>query len=158
MINLIWAMDQNRLIGAKDKLPWHYPLDLKHFKTLTNQKRVLMGHETYLSLKGYYKNKSLPFNPIYVANLNDYNYPDAILVKDVISFLANNEEELWVVGGKTIYELSLPYANNLYITYILNHHQGDIYIKPIDLTNYQLTYKEVYPQLIFTKYERIEKL
>ena len=156
MISLIWAMDENRLIGAKDRLPWHYPLDLKYFQSLTKNQVVVMGHETYLSLKGYYKSKPLPFSKIYVANLNDYTYDDAILVKDFITFLENNKENLWVIGGKTIYELALPYANNLYITYILNRHEGDIYIKPFSLDNYILTNKLIEPSLIFAKYERKE--
>ena len=115
-----------------------------------------MGHETYLSLKGYYKSKPLPFSKIYVANLNDYTYDDAILVKDFITFLKNNKENLWVIGGKTIYELALPYANTLYITYILNRHEGDTYIKPFSLDNYRLTNKLIEPSLIFAKYERKE--
>lgn len=156
MISLIWAMDENRLIGAKDRLPWYYPIDLKYFQSLTKNQVVVMGHETYLSLKGYYKSKPLPFSKIYVANLNDYTYDDAILVKDFITFLENNKENLWVIGGKTIYELALPYANTLYITYILNRHEGDTYIKPFSLDNYRLTNKLIEPSLIFAKYERKE--
>ncbi len=155
MINLIWAMDENRLIGARDRLPWSYPTDLKHYHKLTKGKDVLMGHETYLSLKGYYKSRPLPYVKIFVANLNDYHYDDAILVKDVTDFLANYQDELWVIGGKTIYELALDYADNLYITYILNRHQGDIYMKPFSLVNFKLSNKVIEPSLIFTKYERI---
>ncbi|MGI6787703.1 MAG: dihydrofolate reductase [Acholeplasmataceae bacterium] len=154
MINLIWAMDENRLIGDKNRLPWHYPTDLKHFNNLTRNKIVLMGHETYLSLKGYYKSKRLPYQKIYVANLNYYQYEDAILVSDAINFLKNNQEELWVIGGKMIYELSLPFADNLYITYILNRHVGNIYLKSFSLNAFTLTEKRVEPGLIFTKYER----
>lgn len=155
MIKLIWAMDENRLIGAKNRLPWHYPSDLKYFQSLTKNEEVLMGHETYLSLKGYYKSRPLPFSKIYVANLGDYHYDDAILVKDVVSFLKQDHKDLWVIGGKTIYELALPYANKLYITYILNRHDGDIYIKPFSLSNYKLVNKRVEPSLISAVYERV---
>jgi dihydrofolate reductase len=154
MINLIWAMDENRLIGDKSRLPWHYPTDLKHFNSLTRGKTVLMGHETYMSLKGYYKTKPLPYEKIYVANLEKHDYPDAELVSDAIKFLKEFKDELWVIGGKIIYELSLPYADNLYITYILNKHEGNIYFKPFSLEDFKLTEKKVEPGLIFTKYER----
>lgn len=156
MIKLIWAMDENRLIGAKDRLPWHYSADLKHFNRLTKNQTVLMGHETYLSLKGYYKNRKLPYSKIYVCNLLDVEYNDAILVKDVVTFLQETKEDLWVIGGKTIYELALPFANRLYITYILNKHEGDIYLKPFSLNEFKLIDKRVEPQLIFTEYERIK--
>lgn len=158
MINLIWAMDENWLIGAKNRLPWHYPEDLKYFQNQTKNKIVLMGHETYLSLKGYYKTKPLPFLKIYVANLQVEAYDDAELVSDVIKFLQQVDYELWVIGGKTIYELSILFADNLFITYILNRHQGDIYLKPFNLNDFQLVEKHVVPQLIFTRYERKVKL
>lgn len=152
MITLIWAMDENRLIGDANKLPWHLPKDLAFFKKITFGKDVLMGHETYLSLKGYYQKKPLPFKNIYVANLNDYTYPDAVHVKNIHSFLKSFSNELFVIGGKTIYELSLPYADQLYITYILKAYRGNIYIKPFDLNPYLVKWYELDDGLIFTHY------
>lgn len=135
MIHLIWAMDENWLIGKGDKLPWRYPEDLKYFKDKTHNKTVLMGHNTYCSLKDvYYKNKKLPFKKIYVATReNTRDYEDAIIVNDVVSFLKNNDEKLWVIGGSTIYSLALPFANKLYITWILNNYEGDIYFPKFPL-------------------------
>lgn len=154
MINLIWAMDENRLVGKGNKLPWRYSKDLKYFKEMTHGKTVLMGDATYESLKGYYKNRPLPFGKIYVANLESKYYPDATRVPDLFKFLDEFEDDLWVVGGKTIYELSLPYADRLYITYILNRHEGDVYFKPFSLKNFKVIKKRVEPSLLFTVYER----
>lgn len=154
MIYLIWAMDENRLIGDKGRLPWHIPKDLAFFKKITKNKNVLMGHETYISLKGYYKKNPLPFGKIYVANLNNHKYEDATLINNVNSFLENREEELFVIGGKTIYELSLPYANFLYITYILKKYSGNIYLKPFDISQFKVLNYETTDGLIFTKYQK----
>ncbi|MDY0278142.1 MAG: dihydrofolate reductase [Acholeplasma sp.] len=154
MISLIWAMDENWLVGNGDKLPWHYPEDLKYFKNITNQRIVLMGDLTYKSMKGYYKTKPLPFKKIYVANLNDEIYDDAILVKDVISFLNNNNEELFVIGGPTIYRLALPFANKLYITYVLGRHEGNVFFPKFDLNSFKLISYSNVDKLIFTLYER----
>lgn len=156
MISLIWAMDENWLVGKDDKLPWHYPKDLAYYKSVVNEQVVLMGHETYLSLKGYYKNKPFPFSKIYVANLDDYQYQDAILVKDAISFLKNNNENLYVIGGPTIYKLALPYANRLYITFVLDRHQGNIYFTKFDLSKFELKSFYNTDKLIFAVYERGE--
>ena len=71
MISLIWAMDKNWLIGKENKIPWHYKKDLMYFKEKTQGKTVLMGDNTYYSLKGYYKDRPLPYGKIYVASLND---------------------------------------------------------------------------------------
>ncbi|MFA6693170.1 MAG: dihydrofolate reductase, partial [Acholeplasmataceae bacterium] len=49
MIMMIWAMDENHLIGKGNLLPWHYPKDLEYFKKMTSDVSVLMGDMTYQS-------------------------------------------------------------------------------------------------------------
>jgi dihydrofolate reductase len=154
MISMIWAMDENWLIGKDNVLPWHYPKDLAYFKEMTAKEAVLMGEMTYQSLKSYFKSKPLPFKKIYVANIEDKNYPDAIHVKDLFSFLKEVKEDLMVIGGKTIYQLCLPYANRLYITYVLKRHQGNVYFPSFDLSQFKLIKKELTDELIFAVYER----
>lgn len=155
MISLIWAMDENWLIGKDNVLPWHYPKDLAYFKNMTKDKAVLMGDLTYESLKSYYKTKPLPFFKNYVANLNDKVYPDATLIKDLHGFLKNTKEDLMVIGGKTIYQLALPYADRLYITYVLKTHEGNVYFPTFDLSQFKLIEKTMEDGLIFAVYERI---
>ncbi len=157
MISMIWAMDENWLIGKDNVLPWHYPKDLAYFKNMTKDKAVLMGDMTYLSLKGYYKTKPLPFRKNYVANINDASYPDAIHIKDLFSFLKTTEEDIFVIGGKTIYQLSLPFADRLYITYVLKTHEGNVYFPSFDLSQFKLIEKRLEDQLIFAVYERISE-
>ena len=154
MISLIWAMDENRLIGNGNRLPWHIKEDLTYFKSITSNKIVLMGHETYMSLKSYYVNKPLPFDKVYVANLNEYQYNDATIIRDVIRFLTNINEDIFVVGGKIIYELSLPYADYLYITYVKGKYEGDVYFCEFDMSDFKLIKKEVTEQLEFSVYSR----
>lgn len=157
MISMIWAMDENWLIGKDNLLPWHYPKDLAYFKNMTKDQAVLMGDMTYQSLKGYYKNKPLPFRKNYVANINDATYSDAIHVKDLFKFLKEVDEDIVVIGGKTIYQLCLPYADRLYITYVLRTHEGNVYFPSFDLSQFKLIEKRVEDQLIFATYERIKK-
>ena len=157
MISMIWAMDENWLIGKDNVLPWHYPKDLAYFKNMTKDQAVLMGDMTYLSLKSYYKTKPLPFKKNYVANINDVNYPDAVHVKDLFEFLKTTKEDIFVIGGKTIYQLALPYANRLYITYVLKTHEGNVYFPSFDLSQFKLIEKRLDDQLIFAVYERISR-
>jgi len=154
MISMIWAMDENWLIGKDNVLPWHYPKDLAYFKEMTSKEAVLMGEMTYQSLKSYFKSKPLPFKKIYVANIEDKIYPDAIHVKDLFSFLEEVKEDIMVIGGKTIYQLCLPYAKKLYITYVLKRHQGNVYFPSFDLSQFKLIKKELTDELIFAVYER----
>lgn len=154
MINLMWAMDENWLVGNDDKLPWRIAADLKYFQKTTKDKTVLMGHETYLSMKGYYNNKPFPFKKVYVANLEQVSYNDATLVRDVIKFLKTCNKELFVIGGPTIYKLALPFANQLYITYVLDRYIGNVYFPKFDLSQYKVITYTTLDKLIFTKYER----
>lgn len=154
MISMIWAMDENWLIGSNNLLPWHYPKDLAYFKNLTKDQTVLMGDMTYQSLKTYYVTKPLPFKKIYIANIDDKEYPDGYHVKDLIHFLETTEEDIMIIGGKTIYQLSLPYAKRLYITYVLKAHDGNVYFPKFDLTDFQLIDNKLEDGLIFAVYER----
>ncbi len=159
MINLIWAMDKNWLIGKDDKLPWRYREDLLYFKSKTHNKTVLMGDNTYRSLKGYYAGRKLPFLKVYVASRDHTKqYPDATQVDDVVSFLKDYKEELWVVGGSVVYNLALPYADNLYITFIEKEYEGNKHFKKFDLEKeFKLAsyfYGEA-KELKFCVYERV---
>ena len=133
MIKLIWAMDKNWLIGKENKIPWHYKEDLLYYKEKTAGQIVLMGDNTYFSLKGYYKTKPLPYAKIYVASLNDLKLDDAIVINDLKGFLSQNKEDLWVVGGATIYRFALEFADELYITHIEKAYEGDAYFPKFDL-------------------------
>ncbi|MDR2828081.1 MAG: dihydrofolate reductase [Acholeplasmatales bacterium] len=156
MINLIWAMDLNNLIGKNNKIPWHYKEDLLYYKNKTEGNIVLMGEKTYYSLKEYYKTKALPYKKIYVASINKIEGSDFILVNDIKKFLENydDKEDIWIVGGKTIYELSLPYASKLYITIVLETYDGDTYMNNLDLKEYKLISSELKQPLVFLEYER----
>ena len=128
MINLIWAMDENWLVGKDDLIPWHVKEDLLYFKSKVKGKTVVMGDTTYFSLKGYYKNRPLPYGKIYVASLdNNLKLEDAEVINDFKTFIENYDEEIWVTGGATIFKIALPYADNLYISFIKGKYEGNVY-------------------------------
>ena len=156
MINMIWAMDENNLVGNGDKIPWHIKEDLIYYKSKTKGQVVLMGDTTYYSLKGYYKDKPLPYGKIYVATIDKNLVIDGvIMVYDLINFLENNQEDdLWVVGGATIYKISLPYANRLYISFIKGTHEGDRYFPKINFDNYNLIWENNSDLVRYTVFEK----
>lgn len=156
MINLIWAMTKNQVIGKNNQIPWHIKEDLIYYKEHTAGKIVVMGENTYYSLKGYYKTRPLPYGKIYVASLDEtLKLEDAIIVSDVEELLANTKEELWVVGGATIYQLALPYADRLYISWIKKEYEGDTYFPEIDFTKFKKSYQKETDLVIYTIYERV---
>ncbi len=160
MINLIWAMDKNQLVGKGDRIPWHIKEDLLYYKAKTKDKTVIMGDTTYFSLKGYYKDKPLPYGKIYVATIDkgliiDDKLNDVVMIYDINSFLASYTDELWVCGGATIYKLALPYADYLYISYVKGEYEGDRYFPQIDFSKYELIWENDTDQVRYTTFKRV---
>jgi dihydrofolate reductase len=152
---MIFAIDPTGLIGKENDLPWYYPEDLQYFKYVTLNKTVLMGVTTFESIISRL-NKPLPNRKSIVASLNDYSYPGVEVIHDLDSFLKKkHEEEIFVIGGKTIYELAFPYAKRLYITHIKKVFEGDTYLD-LDLSNFKLIKADDNEDLTFCIYERIE--
>ena len=155
MINLIWAMDENWLVGKDDLIPWHIKEDLLYFKSKVKGKTVVMGDTTYFSLKGYYKTRPLPYGKIYVASLdNNLKLEDAEVINDFKSFIENYNEEIWVTGGATIFKMALPYADNLYISFIKGQYEGNVYFPKFNLEEYKLMWKEDTERVIFSLYTK----
>lgn len=153
MISMIFAIDPTGLIGRNNDLPWNYPEDLQYFKYITLNKTVLMGVTTFESIIQRL-NKPLPNRKSIVASLNDYSYPGVEVINDLESFLKkNHEEEIFVIGGKTIYEIAFPYAERLYITHIKKVYEGDTYLD-LDLSDFHLVKADDNQELTFAIYER----
>ncbi len=156
MINLIVAIGNNNIIGKGNDLPWHYPEDLQYFKKTTLNKTVLMGEKTFYSIVSRI-GKPLPKRKSIVATLDHaFQYESVEVVYDLINYLQNTDEEIFIIGGKQIYELSLPYAKRLYITHINKDYDGDIYFPKINYSEYKLISKQDSSEdLSFCVYERI---
>ncbi len=125
IISLIVAMDENRVIGYKNKLPWTLPSELKYFRETTKGKPVIMGRRTYESI-----GRPMPERlNIIVTRDKDYKAAGCTVVnskEDAIK-AAKGSNEIMVIGGAEIYRLFLPIANRLYITKVHGSFNGDTY-------------------------------
>jgi dihydrofolate reductase len=116
MISLIVAMDQNRLIGKDNDLPWRLPEDLKYFKRITTGHTVVMGRKTFESIGRPLPNRE----NVVLTHQKDYKKEGATVihsVEELEALDAEKEDELFVIGGATLYEQTLDVANRLYITH-----------------------------------------
>ena len=159
MINMIWAMDKNNLIGDGNRIPWHVKEDLIYYKNKTKGQNVLMGDATYFSLKSYYKTKPLPYGKCYIATIDknlkiENPLEDIEIIYDLDSFLKKFDGDLWVCGGATIYKLALPYANRLYISFIKGDFKGDKYFPTIDYDKYNMIWENETDSVIYKVFER----
>ncbi len=157
MISLIFAIDPNYLIGNDNDLPWNYPEDLRYFKKITENKTVLMGLETFRSIISR-NGKPLPNRHSVIASLEPYSFPGVTVINDLMRFLlVPRDDEIFIIGGKTIYELALPFADKLYITHIRKVHEGNVFLKTMDLSKFRLISKDEREDLTFAIYERIRR-
>ncbi|WP_377889072.1 dihydrofolate reductase [Alkalihalobacillus sp. R86527] len=124
MISFLLAMDENRMIGKDNDLPWHLPADLKYFKKMSLDKSIVMGRKTFESI-----GKPLPGRKSYVITRRDLTIDDVTVLHSIDQFLElveeDKEKEWFVIGGAEVYRQLLPYANRLYITEIHEEFQGD---------------------------------
>ena len=157
MLSIIVAMDPNRLIGCGNDLPWHYPEDLQYFKKVTIGKSVLMGYNTYMSIFNRLK-KALPGRTNYVLTSKKALPGEGIIVKDLTEFLENKKtEEVFIIGGKSVYEQFINLVGRLYITWIHKTYSGDTFFPEFDLQDFQLIQVNETPNCTFSVYERKQK-
>ncbi|MBN2604900.1 MAG: dihydrofolate reductase [Bacilli bacterium] len=156
MVSIIVAIGKNNVIGKGNLLPWNYPEDLKYFKQTTLNKTVIMGENTFKSIISYL-NKPLPKRKSVIATLTDYEYPGVEVTHDIVTYLKNfpKDEEIFVIGGKIIYDIALEMADRLYITHIDKEYEGDVFFKTIDYSKYQLISEEIVGELNWSVYERV---
>lgn len=142
-LSIIVACAQNMAIGKNNDLLWHISDDLKRFKSLTSGHAVLMGRNTFDSLP----KKPLPKRRNIVITHNpDFSYqiPDTAtgtleVVHSIQEALlqTQGEEEVFVIGGAAIYQQLLPLADKLYITWVYQDFQADVYFPEIDLNQFE---------------------
>jgi len=115
-ISLIVAMASHRVIGRKNQMPWHLPADLRHFKTVTMGKPVIMGRKTFESI-----GRPLPGRLNIVISRNTEWFHEGVervaSLPDALSLVAA-QDEVMIIGGGQLYKESLPMANKLYLTHI----------------------------------------
>src|ERR1700756_2106906 len=119
-LELVVAVAENDVIGRGNQLPWHLPADLRHFKSLTLGKPVLMGRKTYESI-----GKALPGRTnIVLSRSTEFSPGDCVVVKTLdeariaAGAAAGAGSALMVIGGAEIYRQCLPIASRIHLTLV----------------------------------------
>lgn len=141
-MNIIVAVDKNWAIGYKNKLLVSIPADMKFFRETTSEKVVVMGRKTLESFPNGLPLKNRT-NIVLTSNPN-YKVKDAIVVNTMDELLKELEkyskEDIFVIGGETIYRQLLPYCKKAYITKIDHAYQADTYFPNLDnLEEWEMT-------------------
>lgn len=128
MFSIIAAVGKNGEIGKGGGLIWHLPGDLRYFKEKTSGHTVLMGRKTYESLpSGGLPNRK---NVVLSRKTGD--------AEQILTELSKLNEEVFVIGGGSIYEMMLPKCKHLYLTEIDAEEPGaDTFFPQFDKNDYQ---------------------
>lgn len=124
-IILILARAENGVIGHGDRLPWHIPEDLRHFKRLTKNRPMIMGRKTFDSLPGLLPGRR------HIVLTHDRNWEEegAEPVHSVAEALKiSNAPHVAVIGGAQICAMFLPYADRIELTEVHISPEGDVRI------------------------------
>lgn len=144
-LSMIAAVGQNLELGYQNQLLCHLPKDLKHFKQITSGHTVIMGDRTWESLP----KKPLPDRRNIVVTLQETIFPDCLTVhsiEDALALARDEEDEVFVMGGATMYRLFLPYAQTLYLTRILFPFTADVFFPAINEQEWTVTENEFVPK------------
>lgn len=144
-ISIVAAVADNYAIGKGNKLPWHLPADLKHFRELTTGHAVVMGKRTFESLpNGPLPNrKNVVLTSVMSEGVNE-GYFEADSLEDAL-YLCEKEDKVFIVGGAAVYRQSLEIADSLYITWVHHEFSADIYFPEVDFSKWEEVSRQDFP-------------
>ena len=132
-MTIIVAADAKWGIGYKDELLVRIPEDLKNFKALTTGHTVVLGRKTLATFpKGApLKNRT----NIIMSRDPEYTVPDAIVahsLDELLDIVRDIDDEIFVIGGGTVYDQLLPYCDKAIVTKIDNEYEADTFFHDLD--------------------------
>ncbi|MCY1281010.1 Dihydrofolate reductase type 3 [compost metagenome] len=133
---MIAALAENRVIGLDNRMPWHLPADLRHFKAMTLGKPIIMGRKTWDSL-----GRPLPGRlNLVVSRQPGLALEGAEVFPSLEEALQRADawareqgvDELMLIGGAQLYAQAQPLAERLYLTRIALQPEGDAWFPELE--------------------------
>lgn len=143
IVSHIVAVGNNNEIGKDNDLLWKMPNDMKFFMNTTMGHAVLMGRNTFESFgKRPLKNRT----NIIITRQADYDAPNCVVVSSIDEGFEyarqQGEEELFVIGGGTIYEQSLPKTDRVYITRIDGAFDATVFYPKLNMEEWKTVHED----------------
>ena len=134
MFSIISAIAKNNAIGKDNDLVFHIKEDMKFFRETTRNHTVIMGKKTWESLPGKLKDRrNLVISHTEVEDADG-------TITDLDKYIEENketDEEIFVIGGGSIYKYMLPHSKYLYLTEVDAEPEADTYFPEFDRKNYK---------------------
>lgn len=137
----IVAVDNNWGIGYKNDLLFHIKEDMQFFKQKTTGHMVCMGHNTFKSLPGM---KPLTNRHNVILCSSGTEYLDCTCIhtfEELISYIQAQTDDVYIIGGSSIYEQFLPYYDKIYVTKVFADKTADAFFPNLDTLGFTVTEK-----------------
>ena len=140
-ISIIAAIAKNNAIGFNNELLYWLPYDLLRFKTLTSGHPIIMGRKTFESLP----NGALPNRRNIVLTKSNVEYKNTEIfhsLQDAID-ACSNEDEIFIIGGESVYKEALPLADCMYLTEVIDTPENaDTFFPQFNKREWEVTFLE----------------
>jgi dihydrofolate reductase len=155
MIAIVLAMTRKgRVIGKDNKMLWHIPSELKHFRALTKGGVVIMGRKTYDSLE-----MPLPHRVNIVVSRSAENITGcevARSLQEAVDSAKKHHKPVFIIGGAQIAKqaLDLGLADTMLLSYINSEYEGDAHFPAFDESGWRVERREDHGEWEFVVYRR----
>jgi dihydrofolate reductase len=131
-ITLIAAMDENRVIGRENQMPWDLPSDRKRFHAATRGHPIILGRKTFESIG---RPLSARTN-IVLSRQPDYRADGCIIVHDLESAFAacGGADQVFICGGEEVFRETIGLADRIILTIVHEEFEGDAFFPEIPLS------------------------
>ena len=148
ILSLIYAVAENRVIGAQGKLPWRLPDDFRHFKATTLGHPVIMGRSTFESDAGLLPGRTnIVLSTVSAARIRaeSKGARAAESLEDALAPYRATDEEVFIIGGARVYAQAFPLCQRVYETLVHARPDGDTRLPAFDLSTFRLLRDEPHP-------------
>jgi dihydrofolate reductase len=159
IISLIAAMDENRVIGRDNEMPWDIPSDRKRFHAITRGHPVILGRKTFESIGRPLSGRT----NIVLTRQKDYKVAGCTVVHNLESALAAcvGADEVFVCGGEEVFRETISLAHRIYLTIVHEEFEGDAFFPeiPDDFTEVERSAAEdilPYEQILLIRKNAVE--
>lgn len=156
MFSIIVAMGKNGEIGKENKLLWNIPEDLKNFKNITLNKKIIMGRKTFESIgKPLINRENIVLSQS--NNVNSENIKVVNSIDEIVEKYYGIEEEVFIIGGGQIYDKFIKnnLVNKMYISHInYENNDADAYFPNINFNEWEIIEEKSFENWKFCIYEK----
>ena len=151
MVIIISAIGSNRIIGDGDGLPWHIPEEYNQFLEYIRDQTVIMGRRSY----ELFRKDMLPKRMVVVSgSLQTERATVFPTLEEALAYSSTFPEDIYVCGGQSIYEESIPRADYMYLSFIKGEHRGNVYFPEFDEDQWHVEKREDRGLFVFLIYRR----